>query len=459
MTTNGKGKDQNNKNDDLNYLHEEKKNSEDNAGVYPLEHVPLEAKKNFFPILSILLGFTFFSPTIIAGATIGSNFDMSTLLLICLAGNLVLGVYGGLLCKIGASTGLGAVMLSRYTLGRVGVKWADLLLGGTELGWYAVNANFIGGLYAEALGQPDKVVLWTVIWGVVMAITAIYGFKAVSIIAYASLPMIVVLVGLMPILAVKEVGSLSAIFEISAVSRDMSVSTAMTMIMGTFAAGATQANNWSKFNRTGKEGFWAGFIAFFVGNALMILVGMIAAIAFQKSDITVIFKDMGILWLAIIILTFNIWSTNNAGASAVGFAASEFFGKDRYRMYITVGIGAAIVLGASGVYAYFIPFLVMLGTVIPPLGGTIIGDYFFTWKGRLPKIEYVESFKLFRISTVVSYILGVLVSIITNTINWGMPSLQGIIVSALCVPVINIILKKVGINDTHEIKTNPEFTD
>lgn len=429
----------------------------DKAGTYPLEHVPLAARKSFFSVASILIGFTFFSPTIVAGAQVGSAFPFAQLMIILVLGNLILGIYSACMSGIGAQTGLGAVLLSKYTLGKYGVKWADLLLGGTEMGWYAVNANFIGTLYATAFDKPDMVVFWTIFWAVVMGITAIWGFKAVSLIAYGSLPMIVILVGLVPILALNKVGSLQALLAIQPLS-SMSFATAITVIIGTFAAGGTQCNNWSKFCKNGKQGFWAGFVAFFVGNALMVFVGMVAAVAFQESDIAVIFRSMGIMGLAVLILTFNLWSSQNAGASAVGFAGSELFGKPKYRLYIGVGIVISTIAAISGVYQYFVPFLVILGTVIPPLGGTIIGDFLFTWKKKLPRLEYVE-FKAFRVAPIAAYLVGTAVAVITSQMNIGLPPLQGIVAAAVCVPIANAVVKACGIDDMHKIKENAEYTE
>ncbi|MFW5787128.1 MAG: hypothetical protein ACOCV3_02560 [Halanaerobiales bacterium] len=35
-------------------------------------------------------------------------------------------------------------------------------------------------------------------------------------------------------------------------------------------------------------------------------------------------------------------------------------------------------------------YLSMLGIFIPPLGGVIMGDYFFVWKGKIPVLADME---------------------------------------------------------------------
>ena len=118
-----------------------------------------------------------------------------------------------------------------------------------------------------------------------------------------------------------------------------------------------------------------------------------------------VFLEMGIIFWALIILTINIWTTNDAAAYAFGMAGAEFFNKENKRPYIIGGVVIATVLAVSGAYNFLIPYLVALGIFIPPLGGTIIGDYLFVWKRQMPNLKDVE-FKTFRVANIIAYAIG-----------------------------------------------------
>jgi cytosine permease len=45
-----------------------------------------------------------------------------------------------------------------------------------------------------------------------------------------------------------------------------------------------------------------------------------------------------------------------------------------------VGVGLAI----GGMYELLIPFLILLGSIIPPIGGVIMADYWCRHRGRYP---------------------------------------------------------------------------
>lgn len=421
---------------------------------YPITHVPLTARRSFFSIAAVLLGITFFAPTMSTGAQIAAAFRFSDLMLIVLFGNLILGVYVALNCAIGAKTGLTSVMLSRYTLGIGGSKWAGLLLGGTQIGWYAYVSAYTGELFATTFNLPGSAVWFTLLWAVIFGVTAIWGYKAMEKVAYVAVPALLLLVIYIPILAAQSNGGFAAITQ-AVPTAEMSVATAMTAIVGTFASMGTQACNWSRFAKNAKTAFLAGFIAFMIGNTIMLLAGIIGGLAYNEADFIVVMLRTGLIFFAMVVLTLNIWTTAHAGAYAWGVAGAEMFNKQSKTPFLIGGLVIAIVLALTGFYSQLINFLVLLGIFIPPLGGVMLGDYFFIYRRKLPRLEYIH-FKLFRLGPVLAYVVGAVAAFITDRLSFGIPPLFGIVVSAACVPLFDALLKKLGVNDRHAVDENAE---
>ena len=176
---------------------------------YPLTHVPLSARRSFFSVAAVLLGITFFSPTMNTGAQIAAAFTFKDLIWISLVGNLILGVYVAANCAIGAKTGLTSAMLSRYTLGTIGSKWVSFLLGGTQIGWYAYVSAYVGQMFAVAFNVPQYAVWFTLFWAIVFGVTALWGYEAIEKVAVIAVPALLILVIYIPIVATRAAGGFS----------------------------------------------------------------------------------------------------------------------------------------------------------------------------------------------------------------------------------------------------------
>jgi cytosine permease len=91
-----------------------------------------------------------------------------------------------------------------------------------------------------------------------------------------------------------------------------------------------------------------------------------------------------------------------------------------------VAAGVGIVLAIGGMYEMLIPFLVLLGSIIPPIGGVILADYWFYRGGRYPLLQAAR-LPRFNWLGLSAYAVGAVVAYLSP---WIAP-LVGISVSAL----------------------------
>ena len=89
---------------------------------YSFEPVPLYARKTFWSMFFIMLGFTFFSASMSVGATMGNGLDLPEFIFSVLAGGVILAVYTGVLGYIGCGTGLSFDLLARRSFGVAGSR-------------------------------------------------------------------------------------------------------------------------------------------------------------------------------------------------------------------------------------------------------------------------------------------------------------------------------------------------
>lgn len=357
---------------------------------FPLSAVPQDARKGFWSTAFVLLGFTFFTSTMWAGGTLGTSFSFTELLWIILIGNLLLGSYAAGLAYVAYKTGLNSVLLGRYCFGEHGSKLSDIILGFTQIGWYAWGTATIAIILLKLLNLPESYATpLMVLFGFGFCITAFIGYKALEILSKISVPAMLAFIGLSIYQGSIDIGGLSQLSSIVP-SDTMAFSAAITLVFGTFVSGGTQATNWSRFAKSGRIAVITTLLAFFIGNGLMVFVGAFGAMVYQQADIVDVLVSQGFILVAILMLFANIWTTQDNTIYNFAAAGCNLMRTDKRRLITLVGAAIGTLLAVFGMYNLLIPFLILLGTFIPPIGAIIMADFWFKHRGNPPVLEQIK---------------------------------------------------------------------
>ena len=354
---------------------------------YPLSEVPQHARKGLASMAMVLLGFTFFTATMFAGGKLGVAFDFTTLLMVIVLGNLLLGIYAASLGYIAFKSGLNTVLMGRFCFGERGSKLSDLILGLTQVGWYAwgtATAAVVLGKYFQL--DSGAVLGLMLLFGMAFCATAYIGYRGLEILSWIAVPAMGLLLVLSMTVATTQVGGLDGLLALTP-SASLDLSTALTLVFGTFVSGATQATNWTRFARDGKTAVLSSLVGFFIGNGLMIVVGAYGAMVYQQPDIVEVMVLQGLSVAAVVMLFLNLWTTQDNTIYNFAAAGCNLVRQDRRGTITLVGAGIGTLLAIAGMSDMLIPFLILLGSVIPPIGGVIMADFFHGHKGRYPQLS------------------------------------------------------------------------
>ncbi|MBA2861063.1 cytosine permease [Methanococcus maripaludis] len=371
---------------------------------YALETVPSESKKGFIPMFAIMLGFTFFSASMWAGGTIGTSLKFQTFLLVVLMGNLLLGLYTGVLAYIGSSTGLSTHLLARYSFGEKGSYFASFILAITQVGWFGVGVAMFSLPVYHATGIDLNILI--LLSGILMTTTAYFGIRSLTVLSMISVPLITIL-GIYSVTgAVDSIGGISKLFVIEPVE-NMSLAVGLSLCIGSFISGGTLTPDFARFSKSKSIGVISTFIAFFIGNSLMFIFGAVGASTLGQSDISEVMFKQGLIIPAIIILGLNIWTTNDNALYASGLGFSNITKIPKKQVVIFNGLIGT--LGALILYNNFVGWLTLLSSIIPSIGGIIISDYFINKRQKYTPLENI-TFKKVHWNAVIAWLLGVFAS-------------------------------------------------
>jgi len=354
---------------------------------YPLTEVPKNDRKGLFSTSIVLLGFTFFTATMFAGGKIGSAFSLGEMLLAVTIGNLLLGFYAAALAYIAYKSGLNAVLMGRFCFGEKGSKLSDFILGFTQIGWYAWGTATIAIVLVKTLDlSPSLETPLMIFFGFAFCITAMIGYKGMDYLSRLAVPAMLLFILISFYKGMADLSGLGDVFG-QAPTTNMSMATAITIIIGTFVSGGTQATNWSRFAKSGKVAIWATLLAFVLGNGLMVVTGALGSLIYQQADIVDLMIAQGSISLAILMLFLNLWTTQDNTIYNFAVAGCNLVRTDKRRLVTVLGAAIGTVLALGGMYNYLIPYLILLGTFIPPLGGVIMADFWVKYRGKYPVLD------------------------------------------------------------------------
>ena len=93
---------------------------------------------------------------------------------------------------------------------------------------------------------------------------------------------------------------------------------------------------------------------------------------------------------AVVMLFLNLWTTQDNTIYNFAAAGCNLLRTERRRLVTLVGAGIGTLLALGGMYELLIPFLILLGSIIPPFGGVIMADYFYRHRGHYPKLAETQ---------------------------------------------------------------------
>ena len=404
-------------------------------GDFPLSEAPRSARKGLLSISMVLFSFTFFTGTMFAGGKLGMAFNFVDMLWIAAIGNTLLALYAAALALIASRSGLNTVLMGRFCFGEAGSRLSDFLLGFAELGWYAWGTATVAIVLVKMLGLAEGFTLpLMVFFGMGFSITAIIGYKGLDVLSRVSVPLMFVLLIVSMFIATQHVGGFSGLAAVIP-HQTMTVSAAITMVFGTFASGATQATNWTRLSRSGRIAVTASVVSFLLGNGLMIVAGAWCAMVYQQADIVEVMMLQGLSFAAVVMLCLNLWTIQGPTIYNVAAATCHLVRSERRRTMTLLAAAVGVLLAMGGMYEMLIPFLVLLGSVIPPIGGVIMADFWFRHRGKYPALASVQ-LPRYNLAGLTAYAVGALLAYLSP---WIAP-LVGIGASA----IVYIVLLKLS---------------
>lgn len=386
-----------------------------------------EEKKSTASLTLIWAGGVISAPALMVGAILMGGLSLKMILLITL---IAFGAQVALMSLNGieaSDTGYPLTVLLGKTFGNIGSRYIlAALITVTQALQAAVQVGVCAGAFVASLakfGIPFPLWLSIILWGGIMVLTAVYGFKWMTVLSYIAVPFLIISCLYATIRAIGMYGGFSAIMTYRP-AQQMDFVSALAIMIGIFACGTIVCTDLTRYSKSRRSTIISSVLGILPATLLMIVMGAIMSVGAGTTELTELFVKLDMPVIGVMALLLATWTTNTTNFYQSGLAFTRFCGvQDSKRPLLTAIVGGvATLMAVFGMLDFFVPMLNGFSIMIPPIAGIMVADYWIIGKGKKEHWGIMPGFNFVGIG---AWIAGMLVGF---TVDVFSPAFNSIIV-------------------------------
>lgn len=407
-----------------------------------------EQRQSWVSIALVWAGSMICVPCLMVGGVLSSGgLSIAEIVISILLGYGLICAYMIFIGMAACDTGLPVSVMAEGSLGKQGARFViSTLLAIACIGWFGIQSATCGEAFANMIadmfkmGEPSSVMIaiCSIVWGVIMLLTACAGFKGLKWLNYIAVPLLVV-VCLYGVIAgfVQNDGAAKLAAYDPATSAGLVFG--ISMVVASFALGGVISGDYCRFAKNRGDVVKSSIVGVIPAGLFMLLTGALLSLVTGQYDISAILASVGVPFIGLVALVLATWTTNVTNAYSGGLALSNLLGFDESKFKITTGIAGAIgtLLAAVGLLTMFQSFLSLMSALIPPLAGVIIADYWIINRGK--KDLFVMR-KGVHAPGMIAFVVGALVACITGGTFAAFPALSFLDMPFFVGPINGIVV-------------------
>lgn len=414
--------------------------SEDN----PLTPLTTEQRRPGGPLLALAFGWGFLITGLLAGGALGSGVALwGDLVWYSLLGSAINFTIGALVGYMAWRTGCNSTLLFRAVYGELGAFIPVLFIALLTIGWQGI----VVGAFAQIWTQAPGTALYyaaAVFAGLLYTGTTLFGVKGIERVGIPAM-LGLVAVGLYAAwVNIEQSGGIAAVETLSAnkvAAAPISGMEAINIVVGAWIVGAVVMAEYVRFART----FWVAmgipFVVLVVDQLFLHLVGALGAVGSGTPDFTAYLGTLSgfAAIFGLVGMTLALWTTGDTNLYLPSVQTASLFRRPKRVTIVVCGL-LGTVLGL-GIYQVFLGWIALLATVVPPIVGPVLAEYYLI-RGK-PK-EFTSDVRL-SWPAIVAFGGGALIAGGNGKDGFPLsldisPSLLGLFVSL----VVYVILRKIS---------------
>ncbi len=409
-------------------------------------HAPLreDQRRGALPLLTLAFGWGFLVTGLLVGSSLGAGLHFPDLVRNAMWGNLINFVVGALVGYMGYKTACNSGLLYRLTYGNAGAYIPVLFVAALTIGWQGIVVGAFGLTWAGSFDSPLFYPI-AIFAGVLYTYTTYNGIKGLERVAMPS-TVVLVLVGLYAAwFNVDRAGGWDAFLQMSfaaAAKQPLSDVAAINIVIGSWVVGAIVMSEYTRFARSAWVAIAIPFIVLVVTQIFLQVIGAMGGIVSGSFDFSAYLRTAGpvIAFIGLIAMSLALWTTGDTNLYLPSVQTASVFRLPK-RVTIIICGTLGTILGL-GIYQHFMTWIDQIATVVPPLIGPVIIDY-YVFNGRRYDVTLLDRLPAWNPVAVAAVVAGI-VAAYAFTPPWIASGLFGLLVSMAAYLVLYLAARAFG---------------
>lgn len=345
--------------------------------------VPEHLTVHWWRVALIVSSFSVALPAFLNGAETSLALGFRDAVVVSVLAGIILASCGSLTSIISVRTRLTTYLLIQRSFGQVGAGLVNTVIALTLFGWFGVNASFFGSAMVAAVaklwGVEGHFGSYVIAGSILMTASTVFGFKTLEKLALVAVPVLGLVLGLVCLTAVQRHGIVLAPHDHPPVP--MSFGVALSALVGGNMVTVATMPDLSRYVRSARGSVLSMALSFPIATPVMMIAASLPALATGQTDIMKLVIDFGLGVPALAAMVLSIWVINASNLYSAGLSLAATFPSVRTWIFVIMGGVCGTTFALMGIIESFIPFLLFLGIIIPPIAAIFVIDGFFLYRG------------------------------------------------------------------------------
>lgn len=353
---------------------------------YANSPVPGHAMIASWRVALIVASFSIGAPDFMNGAKNALALGLPAAVLAAFLAALILCIGSCFTAALSVRTRLSTYPLVQRSFGIYGAAVINIVIALIHYGAFGVNVSFVGEalvVASEENGLPGNFTLFVILASAAMASATLIGIRALERLALVTVPLIAAVFVAVAVIAGHRHG---IVVEPAANPPvPMRFGIAVSAVVGAYMLAVATMPDLTRFIRTRRGAIVAMALSFPIATPLMMLAAALPALATGETSVNKLIVALGLGTPLLFVLALPMLTVNALNLYSSTLSLSTTFPRVPSRIFTVVGAVGGTVFALIGILDYFIPFLVFLSLIVPPITAIYVIDGLTRFRGTDPE--------------------------------------------------------------------------